>query len=690
MEKTKRIWRRNPVYLIWKRFVRLYLVAGFLLRVILMVLTPSNVSYSLWDGIRIFVIGAISDLCMTTILLLPMVVIYLGLNEWKYRYRAGWIIELLLLSSTCYVCSGHSVFNEYGGGAPLIAMACCIYKLASFTLRLAFPSIRKGWRLVTLYTAWATYVFFCLCCSVAEYFFWQEFGVRLNFIAVDYLVYTHEVIGNIFESYSLIIPLIVIAVMLTGFLVWKWSRHERFKYHDIYTVKLLGSHLAIYTCLAVVSMAVLNLLFSHADGSNQYVTQLQHNGIYDFYKAFRSSSLDYRQFYELIPDNQCQAVYRQMTQVANCNLQPDTCNLQPVNIVLISVESLSASFLKAYGNTLNLTPCLDSLMDKSLVFDSLYAVGNRTVRGLEALTLCIPPSAGESLVKRDSNRMGPLSVGNVMTSLGYKTLFFYGGDSRFDNMEKFFSGNGYEVIDRNRWDNTLIVFSNIWGVSDEDTYNHVIRRLDRECRAGNTFFAHIMTVSNHRPFTFPKGRITMEGNPKSREGAVKYSDYAIGQFLRQASSKPWFRETVFVITADHCASSAGKTSLPLDCYHIPCLIYAPQTISPQRIKTVCSQMDILPTLLALLGISYEAPFAGSNILSADYQPRAFVATYQDLGLYEQGILTVLSPVRRVRQYRVTPRRNSPYVQTEITHLDSTKVLRTQACYQYVNTHIKGQ
>ena len=112
------------------------------------------------------------------------------------------------------------------------------------------------------------------------------------------------------------------------------------------------------------------------------------------------------------------------------------------------MESLSADFLTRYGNRLNLTPQLDRLMQGSLVFDSLYAAGNRTVRGLEALSLCLPPSAGESIIKRKANRMGNLSVGSVLSRIGYKSQFIYGGDSYFDNMGDFFSHNGYEVIDR--------------------------------------------------------------------------------------------------------------------------------------------------------------------------------------------------------------------------------------------------
>ena len=110
-----------------------------------------------------------------------------------------------------------------------------------------------------------------------------------------------------------------------------------------------------------------------------------------------------------------------------------------------------------------------------------------------------------------------------------------------------------------------------------------------------------------------------------------YTDYALGRFFEEASRQPWFDNTVFVITADHCASSAGKTEIPLEKYHIPALIFAPGLITPQQVDKVISQIDLMPTLFSLLGMDYDSHFFGQDALSDDFRERAFVATYQDLG-----------------------------------------------------------
>ncbi len=392
----------------------------------------------------------------------------------------------------------------------------------------------------------------------------------------------------------------------------------------------------------------------------------------------------------MMPQQTCVAEYRQQAGLNKKGEKMLGDSLSPLrkNIVLITVESLSADFMTRYGNQNHITPNLDRLVSKSLVFDSLYACGNRTVRGLEALSLCIPPSAGESIIKRPENHMGNLSVGSVLKKQDYTVQFLYGGDSYFDNMRDYFSHNSYEVIDRASIAQKDIHFENIWGVCDEDIFDKGLQVFDVDSRKGKPFFAQIMTTSNHRPYTYPEGRIQFDGNPQCRDAAVKYTDYAIGRFLSQASKKSWFKNTVFIVIADHCASSAGKTSLPLDKYHIPCLVYSPGFIVPQAFKKTCSQIDVMPTLLSMLHLHVQVRFAGTNVFSPTYSPRAFMATYQDLGYYERGHLTVLSPVRRVRQYSVKWMADGTTVEIPLKHADKQAAHKAQVWYQYVNTEIK--
>jgi phosphoglycerol transferase MdoB-like AlkP superfamily enzyme len=266
--------------------------------------------------------------------------------------------------------------------------------------------------------------------------------------------------------------------------------------------------------------------------------------------------------------------------------------------------------------------------------------------------LCLPPTAGESVVKRKDNK-DKFSTASVFAKKGYSVKYIYGGDAYFDNMQDFFSGNGYGIVDKKTFKPDEITFSNVWGVCDEDLYKKAIKTMNEEAKTNKPFFNHIMTVSNHRPFTYPERKIDIPGNAKSREGGVKYTDYAMKQFFEMAKKQSWYKNTIFVILADHCASSSGKTELPINNYRIPAMIYSPNFIEPKHYNNIMSQIDVMPTLFGLLNFNYQSKFFGQDVLKTDYKPRALIATYQNLGLIKDNVLTIISPKQQVKQFELT-------------------------------------
>jgi phosphoglycerol transferase MdoB-like AlkP superfamily enzyme len=262
----------------------------------------------------------------------------------------------------------------------------------------------------------------------------------------------------------------------------------------------------------------------------------------------------------------------------------------------------------------------------------------------------VPPTPGDSVIKMKHNE-NLFSLADIFNDRGYVSEFVYGGYGYFDNMNYFFGHNGYIPVDRRDIPKGATIHSeNVWGVADEDLYTLALGQMDAIHARGKPFFLHIMTTSNHRPFTFPAGRVKVRNG--TREGAVAYTDWSIADFLARARSKPWFDDTVFVITADHDASSAGRTSLPVNRYHIPLWIYAPAHIAPRRVHRFMSQIDIPPTLLGLLHFSYRSRFFGYDIFRLPAgRERAFPATYEKLGYLRDGLLTILEPQRKVQQFR---------------------------------------
>ena len=214
---------------------------------------------------------------------------------------------------------------------------------------------------------------------------------------------------------------------------------------------------------------------------------------------------------------------------------------------------------------------LDEFAAQGLRFSNVYATGTRTVRGLEALSVGTPPIPGQAIVRRPNNDH-LISIGQFLALQGFAPYFIYGGFGYFDNMNAFFGGNDYKVIDRTDIPMSSVVFENVWGVADETLFATVLRVLDEPVARSQRVFAHVMTTSNHRPFTYPDGRIDIP-SPGGREGAVKCTDFAIGEFIDQARTRPWFKDTLFVIVADHCAAVAGNAKLPIAGYRIPLIFF---------------------------------------------------------------------------------------------------------------------
>ncbi|ELY1993084.1 sulfatase-like hydrolase/transferase [Flavobacterium psychrophilum] len=570
------------------------------------------------------------------------------------------MIFALLVLLLIYVSFFNTILNEYGGSLPEIGITFISIKTILFGLFLFLPKYRSIFRFWMFSFVLFIFVVCILQNAISEYLFWNEFGVRYNFIAVDYLVYTNEVIGNIMQSYP-VIPIFSALFLIAGLITYVIVKKSKNYLDEIpnFVDKIKIS--AIYFSLFALSLVTIPIISDKENSQNIFVNEMQANGLHKFYLAFTNSELDYFKFYKTLPNNKAFAVLK--NQIPTISNESTLRNIKAKaaenhkNVVLITIESYSADFLKTYGNEQNITPFLDSLATKSLLFTNLYAVGNRTVRGLESVTLCVPPTAGESVVKRKDNK-NKFSTGSIFAKKGYNVKYIYGGDAYFDNMEDFFAGNGYGIVDKKTFKPEEITFSNVWGVCDEDLYKKAIKTMNEEAKENKPFFNHIMTVSNHRPFTYPNGKIDISGDAKSREGGVKYTDYAMKQFFIMAKKQPWFKNTVFVILADHCASSSGKTELPLDKYRIPAMIYAPEFVQPTHYNNMMSQIDVMPTVLGLLNFNYQSKFFGQDVLNTDYKPRALIATYQNLGLIKDNILTIISPKQGVKQFGLTVIENS--------------------------------
>ena len=493
--------------------------------------------------------------------------------------------------------------------------------------------------------------------AVAEHLFWSEFTTRFNFIAVDYLIYTQEVISNIVESYPL--PWLLTGIGAGAALI-TWISLICYPIARELT-PLLRKRLAYFACVLVACglFYALSNLQQTQFKNNTVAGELAGNGTYNLMYSFWHNEIDYERFYASQPNEKvlanARALLKQKNQTYVHNQGNDLTRLvtsigveQHKNVILVVMESMSGEYMQSFGNTQGITPNLDRLGNEGLFLTNLYATGTRTVRGLEATTLSIPPTPGQSIVRRPNNA-NLFSLGFIFKDRGYDTKFIYGGYGYFDNMNAFYAGNGFDILDHKDMPKDQINFMNAWGVCDEDMFTRAIKEADADYAKKKPFMYSIMTTSNHRPFTYPEGKIDIP--QKQKIGAVKYADYSVGRLIEEAKTKPWFKDTVFVFVSDHTAGAGGKAELNPAKYHIPMIFYAPGFIKPQKVDKLTSQIDMAPTLLGLLNFTYYTKFYGEDVLhDTGSVPHAYISNYQKVSLIKDNQLTVLAPKRKITQF----------------------------------------
>lgn len=509
----------------------------------------------------------------------------------------------------------------------------------------------RGWMRGWLFFLFALSAFVV----AAEVLFFDEFNGRFNFVAVDYLIFPTEVVTNLWESYPL--PAILIGVALIGVLgVWL-ARRRIARALEAATpvatrVGVVGAYAAT---LGALTFGVAPEMGKVSD--DRALNEIAMNGYYTFWMAFMGQDAPYEGLYATRPVGEEAARIKSLV-VGDAAGQegaawnPERPTERRVvspgpesrrNVVVVLEESLGSIFLASLhprGDTV-LTPRFDSLIAEGTVLANAYSTGNRTIRALEATTSSLPPLPGISIVRRPASQ-GLFTLPTVLRERGYNTSFIYGGRAMFDGMGSYMRNNGMELIVEQK-DYPKDAFTNAWGVADEYIFDKALSTYDSLHAAGRPFYSLVLSVSNHKPYSFPAGRIAADPNARKRTHAVMYADWALGRFVRMAASHPWFDSTLFVLMGDHGARVYGASEIPLPSYEVPILFYAPKWIpAGQRINTLASTMDLPATIMARLGMSYESKWFGQDVFSVPRERgRALMTHNSNIALMQGDRIAVL-------------------------------------------------
>ncbi len=542
-----------------------------------------------------------------------------------------------------------------------------------------------------VFVFWAVQIFLFF----TEYYFFDEFKSRFNTVAVDYLLYPTEVFGNIRDSYPLYR---VVAVCVALSAVWCVLAFRYFRTTWIGSRGASGRFLRFAACVVICTLLWVSLnpqasmvpsldvhasnflpnwISAHTEAprisSDRTLNEIAGNGSLSFVDAFITHDLDYASYYRTVPRDEAYERVRKLLAEPGAEFVGDKYSIRrtvagdpsrpKLNVVILLEESLGSEFWGCLGSSKALTPEMDKLAtDEGLLFTNIYACGNRTVRGFEGVLSSFPPLPGDSIVKRDRSE-NVESIARVLKRDGYSTIFFYGGRGLFDSMSPYALRNGWDRFLEHdpplHDDFPHPNFTTVWGVSDEEVFARAIEEFRQLNDAGKPFLGTVMSVSNHKPYTYPRGRIPDDPEkPKStRAKAVKYSDWCLGQFFKAAKKEAFWTNTVFVVVADHGARVYGRQEIPIHSYEIPLVILGPATVKvPQRLGMLGSSLDVSPIILGLIGRPYETMFLGRDLLrDSPESGRALLNHNRDIGMFANDQMVVLGLQKEVEYYVGDPK-----------------------------------
>ncbi|WGQ11436.1 LTA synthase family protein [Pedobacter gandavensis] len=306
------------------------------------------------------------------------------------------------------------------------------------------------------------------------------------------------------------------------------------------------------------------------------------------------------------------------------------------NVVMVIIESFTADLTQTLGNEPGITPHFDSLMNKGVLFDNLFAAGSRTDKGLIASLAGFPTLAAGSIVKWPEKLQKLPAISSSLAKNGYHTSFYYGGESEFDNYKAFILSHDYQkLIDKNNFSGNAP--KSFWGQYDEAVFDKQLQDLNKEKQP---FYSTLLTLTNHEPYTLPgKSKFGNANNVEQFKSTAYYTDSCINAFLNNAKKQPWYNNTLFIFVADHghlLPKQSHDISTP-GRYHIPLLFFGEvikKEFRGKKYSNVGSQVDIAATLLAQLNIPAKEFQWSKNLLNPYTKPFAYFSWDNGMGFID--------------------------------------------------------
>ncbi|SMN13425.1 Phosphoglycerol transferase I [Bathymodiolus heckerae thiotrophic gill symbiont] len=492
----------------------------------------------------------------------------------------------------------------------------------------------------------------------ATFPFFIQYDIRPNYLFVEYLEHIREVSSMLMADYKTIFVVTLIVIYAVARAYLKQAQQQFLYCFDVSYIK----RIALLLPLLLIFSIGIRSSFGHRPAnisdalysSNRILNEVTKNSLYSILYAVYSSNKhdgDAKRYGSMKIDHAIQRVKRRLNiqnthpeYIFNRVVNTHFKHAKDKNLVIFIQESIGAQFVAAVGGESGITPYFNQLANQGLLFTDAYSNGTRSIRGLAGLVAGNFSVPGKGVLKRNKSQQDFFTVASLLKSYQYETMFLYGGESRFDNMKSWFSGNGFDrIIEQNDFINPNYVGS--WGVSDEDLVIRANQEFKKYYRNHQKFAAVMFSTSNHTPFDFPEDKIDLVKGVavKSVKNAIKYADYALGQFIKLAQNEDYYKDTIFVIVANHDVRVYGDDLVPVNHFHIPALILG-QNVPITTYDKISTQPDILATVLDLMGIKgLHYPIHGHSIFSDKKQNIALMQFNDSYALRQDNKVAIIRP-----------------------------------------------
>jgi len=496
----------------------------------------------------------------------------------------------------------------------------------------------------------------------ATFPFLAQYDMRPNYLFVEYLEYPKEVFGMILADYKMAI---FISFSMIGVFAYIYLKNFKDSILDIFEISYIKRVLLFIPLLLVLFIGIRSS-FAHRPAnnsdamysSNRMVNEMTKNSIYSIGSAIyinkkHGAGKLLHQYGKMNPTEAILRVKKRLNIQSSDKIslfsrleKTHFKSQKPKNLVIFLQESLGYQFVKAVGGEDGITPNLNKLSKDGILFKNLYSNGTRSIRGIAGTVAGNFSIPGKGILKRNKSQNDFFTLSSLLEPFGYTTRFIYGGESRFDNMKGWFSGNGFdEIIDGSKFENPTFVGT--WGACDEDLVMRADSEFSKLHKENKKFAAVMFSTSNHMPFDYPDGKIKLIDGEKKKgvKNAIKYADYAIGKFIELAKKGGYYDDTVIVIVADHNVRVYGNDMVPVDMFQIPALILG-GGVEPLAYDKITTQPDILATALDLIGIDLKFPIMGHSIFSDKKQEMALMQFHDAYALRVKDKVAIIRPNKK--------------------------------------------